>query len=241
MIYDCFLYNGEKDILDLRFGILKDVVDRFVVVESTVTFSGKPKQLSFVSTDPKFVHVVINDTPDSGANRWARERFQRDAMIRGLKDCKFEDIVCISDADEIPDPEALKAGKLGGYQCQISNYYLNTVEQGPIWIGPVVLNYFQIKSLGPQKLRDIRYDLRYISPGGWHFTYATSRDGIVKKIESFSHSEYDTPEGQKLVLDSRELLRSFVTGNSCQVMDIDKSYFPQYLRDNREKFKHLLR
>lgn len=241
MIWDCFLYNGEEDILALRVGILKDVVDRFVVVESTVTFSGKPKPTMFTSSDPKFHHVVIDDTPDSGPDRWARERFQRDAMKRGLTECKFEDLVCLSDVDEIPDPDSLKARKCGGYQCQISNYYLNTVEQGPIWVGPVVLNYYQVKNRGPQQLRDMRYDLRRVTPGGWHFTYASSPERIVEKLKAFSHAEYDTEDGHKLVLGSREGLKSFVTGNPCQVMDIDKGYFPKFLRDNKDKFKHLLR
>jgi hypothetical protein len=71
MIYDAFLFFNELDLLDIRLNLLNDVVDKFVVVESTVTFSGKTKKLFFDENkqmfekfSDKIIHIVVSDTPE---------------------------------------------------------------------------------------------------------------------------------------------------------------------------------
>ncbi len=114
MIYDCFQFFNELDILKIRMNVLKDVVDRFVISESTVTFSGKKKPLyyaenreMFAEFEDKIIHQVVDDTPN--VNPFERDSFQKCAVKRPLeKLCKDDDIIIFSDVDEIPNPETLQ-------------------------------------------------------------------------------------------------------------------------------------
>ncbi|MEL6372825.1 MAG: N-acetylglucosaminyltransferase [Pseudomonadota bacterium] len=113
-LYDCFTFFNELDILELRLKELADHVDYFVVTEATKTFTGKPKPLHFAENRERFarwekqiIHVVVDDMPDEG-NAWTRERFQRDATIRGIAQAADDDIIMISDVDEIAYPWELK-------------------------------------------------------------------------------------------------------------------------------------
>ena len=118
-LYDCVTFFNELDVLDLRLHELDAVVDRFVIAESPLTFTGKPKPLVFAENRerfarflPKIEHVVVDDMP-VGANTtaWDREWFQRKALARGLSGAAPDDLVLISDVDEIPRPAALTAVK----------------------------------------------------------------------------------------------------------------------------------
>lgn len=114
MVYDCFQFFNELDILKLRMHVLNDIVDKFVVSESTVTFSGDPKPLYFAENkemfaefQDKIIHKVVDDTPmDTSA--FLRDSHQKCAVARGLAEAKDDDIVIFSDVDEIPNPEAVK-------------------------------------------------------------------------------------------------------------------------------------
>lgn len=85
----------------------------FVLVEATTTFSGEPKPLYFAEARARFarwadkiVHVVVDDMP-KGADAWDAERFQRDACVRGIETAAPDDLILLSDVDEIPKPEVL--------------------------------------------------------------------------------------------------------------------------------------
>ena len=112
-IYDCFQFFNEENILDLRLNILAEEVDFFVIVESTTDHQGNTKKLNFDKTkfkkfEKKIIYIVVEDTADGikkphlGQNSLV-ERHQRNSIIRGLKNCADEDLVIISDVDEIPD------------------------------------------------------------------------------------------------------------------------------------------
>ena len=110
-IFDCFSYWDENLLLDLRFHLLNDVVDYFVIVESTKTWQNNSKELKFdISKFQKFknkiLYIPVTDMPE-GPNPWEREHFQRNCIVRGLKDSKDDDLVIISDADEIPNPKKI--------------------------------------------------------------------------------------------------------------------------------------
>lgn len=113
MVYDCFQFFNELDILKLRLHIMAPVVDRFVISEATETFSGNPKPLyyeenkeMFAEFADKIIHVVVDDTPPGYTHD--RDTFQKNAVGRGLKGCTDEDIIIFSDLDEIPNPEKIK-------------------------------------------------------------------------------------------------------------------------------------
>ena len=116
MVYDCFQFFNELDILLLRMKVMNDVVDKFVISESTVTFSGMPKPLYFQENremfdefKDKIIHQVVDDSPmGEGTDAFMRDSHQKCAVARGLKDAKPEDVIIFSDVDEIPNPEAVR-------------------------------------------------------------------------------------------------------------------------------------
>jgi hypothetical protein len=108
MIYDCFTFFNELELLELRLHEMAGVVDKFVLVEANLTHSGQPKPLHFHENRARFsafagkiIHIIVDDAP-AASGAWAIERFQRNAIARGLRDCRPEDWVLVSDVDEIP-------------------------------------------------------------------------------------------------------------------------------------------
>ena len=112
-IYDCFQYFNEDHIVDLRFNILNKFVDKFVIVESTVNHQGKPKKLSFdINNYRKFKnkinYIIVDDTPENikkphEGGESLVEQHQRNSIMKGLKNANENDLVILSDVDEIPD------------------------------------------------------------------------------------------------------------------------------------------
>lgn len=113
MIYDCFQFFNELDMLNIRLHVMDSVVDKFVISEATETFSGLKKPLYyeenkelFAEFADKIIHVVVDDTPQGGTHE--RDTFQKNAVTRGLAGCTDEDIIIFSDLDEIPNPEKIR-------------------------------------------------------------------------------------------------------------------------------------
>lgn len=113
MVYDCFQFFNELDILKIRLNVLDSVVDRFVISEATETFSGLKKPLyyeenkeMFAEFADKIIHVVVEDTPKGDTHY--RDTFQKNAVTRGLAGCTDEDIIIFSDLDEIPNPDKIR-------------------------------------------------------------------------------------------------------------------------------------
>jgi beta-1,4-mannosyl-glycoprotein beta-1,4-N-acetylglucosaminyltransferase len=108
MIYDCFTFFNELELLELRLHELAGVVDKFVLVEATKTHSNQPKPLCYQENRSRFgefqdriIHIVVDDLPDA-KNAWVLENFQRNCIGRGLANCRPDDWVLVSDIDEIP-------------------------------------------------------------------------------------------------------------------------------------------
>ena len=155
MIYDCFIVYNELDLCEIRFNVLKDVVDKFVVVEGTLTHTGKPKPLYFNENKERFaafkdkiIHVIVDDFPEPPAGyterdaSWMREDWQRNAIKRPLKEvAQSDDLILLSDVDEIPAPESVRlcAEKCKGvvvFEQMLCNYYVNFVSYTtPVWLG----------------------------------------------------------------------------------------------------------
>ena len=114
MIYDCIPFFNELDILKLRMHIMAPYVDKFVIEESTVTFSGEPKPMIFAENrglfaefEDKILYVAVDNSPMSGVTTHERDKFQKNQLIRAMGECRPEDIVIFSDVDEIPNPKVL--------------------------------------------------------------------------------------------------------------------------------------
>lgn len=114
MVYDCFLFFNELELLELRLHELADVVDRFVIVEATHTHTGLPKPLHFAENRHRFrkfkeriLHVVVREHfPRMRPGKFAD--YQRDAVRQALADCRPDDIILFSDVDEIPCPDKVR-------------------------------------------------------------------------------------------------------------------------------------
>src|SRR5579863_8430750 len=114
MIYDCFTFFNELELLELRLNELAGVVDRFVIVEATKTHSGKPKPLHYRDNQARIsrfhsqiIHVIVDDMPVSD-DAWTLENFQRNCIVRGLTGCRPDDFILISDLDELPRAGVVK-------------------------------------------------------------------------------------------------------------------------------------
>ncbi len=169
MIYDCFPFFNELDILEIRLNILNDSVDRFVLVESTRTHQGKQKELyykqnkgRFAKFQEKIIHVVSDTFPNDEMTSWDYERFQRNEIKRALVNCQPEDVILVSDLDEIPDPKSIvKASQLTGikiFRQKMYYYFLNCSAdidnaKRKFWNGSVMISFKELEA--PQDLRNL--------------------------------------------------------------------------------------
>ena len=117
MIYDCFPFFNELDLLEIRLNVLKDVVDKFVLIEAGETHTGKPKPFYFAENRGRFaafadriVYLKIEKFP-AGHGAWWNENYQRNELMKGLVGAKDDDDIIISDLDEIPNPAAIRRWK----------------------------------------------------------------------------------------------------------------------------------
>ncbi len=208
-VYDCFLYDGEE-VLDLRLRLLWDVVDWFVIGEAEITHAGQPKALRFdrqryAWAMPKIRYLPMDATVFAGrADPWRRENWQRIRLVDGCADAAPDDVVMVSDVDEIPDP-ARVAGPANhpGQGIRVFDQllfyfygdYLCT--SAPIWKGTRAI---AAATLGKVSLQDIRtrdketgLALVPVPGGGWHFSYLGGIDRIIDKIERTVHTEVNVP------------------------------------------------
>lgn len=211
-IYDCFLYNGEFKMLNFRMHELDHLVDYFVIGESEYTFKGDkreldlPKQFKHLSKfNHKIIYVPHSDPPY--VNAWDNERNQRNHIQMGLVGYKLNtnDLIMLSDVDEIPDVKYLEKISVSGFTgigtfYQNFHYYNFKCRSKYKWEGTIFFNYGSgYLKLGFDQLRSNRYHLPKIgsdgnyTSGGWHLSYFGDTDFIIRKIQSFSHQEFNTP------------------------------------------------
>ena len=104
-LYDCFIFNNETDLLDLRLNILNDYVDYFVIVESEETFTGLKKKLVFdiknyAKFKEKIIYGVINKFPENFTSAWQNESYQRNYLFNLLTNANSEDLILNSDLEK---------------------------------------------------------------------------------------------------------------------------------------------
>ena len=213
-LVDAFLFYNELDMLEYRLTVLDPVVDWFVLVESTVTFAGNPKALVYAENADRFaqwkdkiVHVVVSDTPDS-PSAWDRERFQRNAIDRGLQTLglKSADILHLADVDEIPNLQILSMLKKEGLEeamsMEMDLYYYTAELKLRKWLHAKVCpieTYVHQFGRNPERLRMSRQ--RPIANGGWHLSYFGSPEFVQNKLRNFSHQEYSARASLEFVTD----------------------------------------
>jgi beta-1,4-mannosyl-glycoprotein beta-1,4-N-acetylglucosaminyltransferase len=174
------MFFDEEMLLDLRLNILDKFVDKFVIVESSYTHSGKEKKLIFdINKYSKFKkkinYIVLKDPPkgieeinnnDSEGeisrkeilNALKRENLQRDTIFNGLNDADKNDWIIISDLDEIPDLSNVNfnniKNKIIFFKQKVFYYKLNLELKNLRWIGTKACRKKHLKS--PQWLRNLK-------------------------------------------------------------------------------------
>ena len=244
-VFDVFPFNGEFEMLELKLAAMADWVDGFVVVEAASSFTGRPKPLSFPARAADFAHlgdklvyVPVETFPAYLTSAWAREFYQRDQGALGLRGrCSPEDVVIISDVDEIVRPEALAqiTGPLAGADIRTFVYFLNYEQLLPRPNAkPIFARAGLLAHHGSSYLRVAArqlYKHSYVPDAGWHFSNIASPEALERKFRSFSHQEWghlDRAHFEALL----GKLRSTGLGPGFRRLDLDA--LPEFIRQRAD-------
>ena len=228
-IYDCFTYFDEQLLLNFRLNYLTNYVDKFVISEANYTHSGKPKKLNFNINDyPKFkkkiIYIPVTKKPEGLhkinskknnndinskliLNGYLRDNFQRDQLQIGLREANENDLIIISDLDEVPNLEDtnLKSinKKIIFFKQKLLFYKFNLFYKNKFWFGSRACKKKDL--LSPQWLRNIKSkkysifrpdiffskrkysSIYFIENGGWHFTNLKTPKEIYYKFANYCH------------------------------------------------------
>ena len=246
-IYDCFMYYDEDLLLDIRLNELNKYVNKFIITEATYTHNGSKKKLNFDLQNfkkfkDKIEYIVVDQQPpdirelnetDSVKiieeklilNGMARDYFQRENIKKGLKNLNNDDLVIVSDLDEIPNLKNLNFDEVKNniviFQQKMFYYKLNLLYEEFIWSGSKAVKFKNF--ISPQWLRNIkskkyspwRFDtlfskkkysnLLYVENGGWHFTCIRSPEDLEKKLLNFAH-HYEFEQSGLKIHDIKKLI-----------------------------------
>lgn len=261
MVIDCVTYNGEYELFNLRYNILKDYVDEFIVVEFDKTFSGKNKHFWFYMPGTEMVfrnpgdeipihyfpvkeeqYIKYKDLAESspntiGAEHWKREFMQKESIKDCLTHLKDDDIVFIGDCDEVWDPEILKFELEGlkKLRLRVYTYWLNNYSS-EVFNGTLMCHYKDIKNNCLNHVRSDSY--KTLTEQGWHFT--SLKDNLRQKLtDSYTEESYATKEVMDNLEENIKGNKDFLGRNfTFRIEEID---WPIYLKENRDKYLHLLR
>jgi hypothetical protein len=216
-IYDCFTIYNEYELLELRLQLLYEHVDKFVIVEANKTFQNKPKDLLISKKmdtgwleeyKDKIELIQVTDMPEEG-DAWAREAHQRNSIMQGLSDAKIDDMIIISDVDEIPRPSTIEAIKNKDNSYDVYAFYMPLfnfkwnymrIDDGKnqCW-GQAIRRAF-LDELTPEFVRQNRFychnwpNATHILHAGWHWSWLGGDDTAIDKVTSFSHEECNQPD-----------------------------------------------
>ena len=246
-IYDCFMYFDEDLLLDIRLNTLNKFVKKFVITEATYTHNGNKKELrfdinNFKKFKDKITYLIVDRQPENildlvdGENRekrgeklilngMARDYFQRENLSRGLVDAASDDLILVSDLDEIPNLEDIDFTNIKNniliFEQKMFYYKLNLFYQDYTWLGTKATKKKNFKS--PQWIRNIKgknypkwridtlisskkySNLVFIKNGGWHFTCLRSPEELEKKLLNFAH-HYEFEESGLNINDLKKLI-----------------------------------
>lgn len=267
-IYDCFTFFNEIELLMMRLDSLYDYVDYFVIVELNQTHRGVPKEYNFLKYRhffEKYIDKIIYIQPENvpqygGDGDYTIENFQRRRIMDGLVHCEMQDVICVSDLDEIPNPKILQMCReditLDSRNpislCLDTNilvlqqkfyYYFFNCQNCKDWYGSILTRYGNIDDL---QLRDwsIPKLLPHIPEGGWHFSYFGGFERVRNKINSIVGSSVYSPVSDSDILDRikhgvdpygrSEVKLQFIEASDMGFPNIKKwiKTYPEFMMDN---------
>ncbi len=257
-IFDCITFFRENFITNLRFEILNEAVDYFVVCESKYDHKNNKKSLNFRLLNEKFkskvIYLVLEDKFIS-TDPWKNQAKQREFLFEGLKIANKDDLIMFSDPDEIPRPESLINFKISSkygiflqdcfcYKFNIFNKY-----ETP-WEGTRICKFKDLKSfdymrqnIKAKNLKKalwkfyVEKDICLIQNGGWHFNSLMDAKEISLKLKTFAHENFAGDEYSNIDVIKKNILEKkdlFKRNNLYETIKLDKS-FPKYIIENKIK------
>ncbi len=281
MIYDCFTFFNELDMLEIRLNVLNEVVDKFVLVEMSTTHTGASKPFyfdenkeRFASFKDKIIHIKISDATlddnpetDNFGNKWYLENYQRNAIMQGLTECKPDDVIIISDLDEIPNPQKILQFKdtpgIKAFEMPVYSFYLNYKSSEPNFRSSKMLLFRDLQdyldnenfndclcvveqyknSTNPNTVRAFNVpDENLIKNGGWHFTYFGGLEQIINKRRSIVEQQYNNDVNMSAEETEKRIKAGLdIYGRPfyLKAEEID-SRFPAYIIQNQAKYAEMI-
>ena len=262
-IIDCITFFDNNFIFELRYNILKEYVDYFVICESKYDHRNNIKKLNFntkIYDSDKIKYLVLEKPFPKNTNLWENQAIQREFILKNLNFAEDDDLIFFSDPDEIPNPDVLKNfslnKKYGIFMQNFYNYYFNLLNpyETP-WEGTRVCKKKNLKSIDfmRQKIRkkNINYkfyrldkekNIEIFQKGGWHFNNLMSAEEISKKLTTYAHIEYSDKEYSSISVIKKKIadrIDLFGRGEKYKVVNIDNT-FPRYLVENIELYKEYI-
>jgi hypothetical protein len=262
-VYDCFTFFNELDLLEIRLEELWDVVDYFVLAESNVTHTGMFKPLYFDLNKQRFEkyaqkirHIVVDDMPGGEDNLWFRENHQRRCLARGLGDKSPDDLIIVTDADEIPRASVVSSIKHDSQHTRWIlfapqylyklNYMRIKTTNGVDWqAGPSIIVSKSQDFTDPQTERTFTFPwvglpdgTAFVAHGGWHWSSLGNNQHCIQKINSFVHTNENIPE----IVENFDIDRFIASkgshhtpGQFFETVELN-NYFPNFVLSNAQKF-----
>tara|TARA_B110000438_G_scaffold267285_1_gene281998 strand:- start:41 stop:865 length:825 start_codon:yes stop_codon:yes gene_type:complete len=219
MLIDAFTYFNEKELVELRLKYLNPIVDYFVVIESNITFTGKKKKWNFpeilknnlkeFSNKIQYhqLDIDINKIQNEeswiidnikGDDFWRIENFQRNYIKTACKKFSNDDILIISDLDEIPSIKKLNFilssdfKKIEPVALEQHLFHLDcNFLRLESWRGSIATTIKACNDNSPQKFRRLRNRIAHFTDSGWSFSSFGGHERVKEKIESYAHSEHN--------------------------------------------------
>jgi hypothetical protein len=260
VVVDSFLFFNELDTLELRLNILNDYVDRFVIVEGDHTFTNIKKEFILENNLDRFskwMHKIsyIKFNSHCYDNPWTNENMSRDMFKYGWQDLTDNDIILVSDVDEIFRPSAIEYVKATNHSyygmimplCYFKFNYMDVHSDkiGYTGWGNASRGYQNIDYPSRlRKFRDYKEDYIFLHHAGWHFSWLGDIDHLIKKINSYSHTETNTKEAILDLTNIDNLIKNnldhmYEKRKKWHVVDLD-NYFPEYILNNKEKYSQYI-
>lgn len=259
-ILDCVTYFDEDIILELRLNILNDHITKFIITEGEYDHRGNKRKLNFdINKYEKFkdkiIYLPVRDFPILD-DPWKMLQYQRNYAMKEIKKYNNDTFILVSDIDEIPNPERIRdftKGKANfGVFEQLFFYYklnlMNTTQTE--WYGSKICKKKHIKDLDWLRAYKVKQypwwridkptNVKILKNGGWHFSFLYDEEGIIKKISSFQHTEFDKIEFKDKERISEKIAKGediFNRNFTFKKINID-SKFPKYLIDNVDYYKN---
>ena len=262
-IIDCITFFDNNFIFDLRYNILKECVDYFVICESKYDHRNNQKKLYFdtkIYNSEKIKYFIMEKPFPKKTNLWENQAIQREYILENLNFVEANDYIFFSDPDEIPEPQILKnfnlEKKYGIFFQKCFNYKFNLFNPHETpWEGTRVCKKKNLKSIDfmRQKIKSknlkynfFRFDkeksLQLFQNAGWHFNNIMEPKQISIKLKTFAHSEFsDNKYSDVHIIRSKidKKVDLFNRGHQYRKILLDES-FPKYLFSNYELYKNYI-